>query len=94
MPRERLVVETDSPFLAPEGRRGKRNEPAYVRPVLERVAAVRGVDVDELETATDANAARLFGFGRAADLVTKRRGAAPRREGDASRRSQRSVGPS
>jgi len=62
VPLERLLVETDCPFLAPEGKRGKRNEPAYVRDVLEHVARTRGADFAELEAATDANAARLFGF--------------------------------
>lgn len=62
VPLDRLLVETDCPFLAPEGKRGKRNEPAYVRTVLEQVARTRDADVDEIEAATDANAARLFGL--------------------------------
>ncbi|MCB9914375.1 MAG: TatD family hydrolase [Planctomycetes bacterium] len=62
VPLDRLLVETDCPFLAPQGQRGKRNEPAHVRLVLEHVAAVRGIDVDELADVTSANAARLFGL--------------------------------
>ena len=62
VPTERLLVETDCPFLAPQGRRGKRNEPAFVRLVLEHLAEVRGTSFDELASATHANAARLFGL--------------------------------
>ena len=60
VPDERLLVETDSPFLAPQERRGKRNEPAYVARILERVAEVRGVDPVTLARVTSDNAARLF----------------------------------
>ena len=62
VPRDALLVETDCPYLAPQGKRGKRNEPAYVRDVLETVARVRGDDLRELAQATSANAARLFGL--------------------------------
>jgi TatD DNase family protein len=62
VPLERLLVETDSPFLAPQGRRGKRNEPAFAAEVLAAVARARGVPVAELAAATDANAVRLFGL--------------------------------
>jgi TatD DNase family protein len=60
VPQQRLLVETDCPYLAPEGRRGQRNEPAFVRTVLEKVAELRGAPLDELARATSANAARLF----------------------------------
>ncbi len=59
-PEDRLLVETDCPFLSPEGSRGKRNEPAHARTVLERIAQVRGVDSEHLARVTSANAARLF----------------------------------
>lgn len=62
VPEDRLLVETDCPFLAPQGRRGQRNEPAFVRHVLESVAETRGVSVDRLAERTSANAARLFGL--------------------------------
>lgn len=62
VPEERLLVETDSPFLAPQGLRGKRNEPAFVRHVLEQVAEMRCSEVDELARRTSDNAARLFGL--------------------------------
>jgi TatD DNase family protein len=61
-PLDRLLVETDGPYLAPVPHRGKRNEPAYVRQVAERIAAVRGMAVEELIAATAANAARVFRF--------------------------------
>ena len=62
VPLERLLVETDSPFLAPHPHRGKRNEPAYVHLVAERVAEIKGLPLDKVAAATTANAERLFGF--------------------------------
>jgi TatD DNase family protein len=62
VPEDRLLVETDCPFLAPQGERGRRNEPALVRRVLEVVAEVRGTSIDELARATSINAAELFGL--------------------------------
>ena len=61
-PLDRLLVETDGPYLAPVPHRGKRNEPAFVRQVAERIAAVRGLAVEEVVAATAANAARVFRF--------------------------------
>jgi TatD DNase family protein len=61
VPGDRLLVETDAPYLAPVPRRGKRNEPAFVRHTAERIALVRGVPVEELIEQTGANAARVFG---------------------------------
>ena len=60
VPSDRILFETDCPFLAPQGQRGTRNEPALVRNVLETVSAVRGVDLESLARASSANAARLF----------------------------------
>lgn len=62
VPLERLLVETDSPYLTPVPLRGKRNEPAYVRHVAERVAALRGVTLATLADATSKNACALFGI--------------------------------
>jgi len=62
VPADRLLVETDSPYLAPVPMRGKRNEPAYVRYVAEKVAELRGVPMDALTAQTDRNAERLFGL--------------------------------
>jgi TatD DNase family protein len=61
-PLDRIVVETDAPFLTPHPHRGKRNEPAFVRFVAEKIAEVRSVDVEEVERATTVTAARLFGW--------------------------------
>jgi TatD DNase family protein len=60
VPLERLLIETDSPFLAPVPHRGKRNEPANVVYVAETIAALRGVDVTAIGEAARANFARLF----------------------------------
>lgn len=60
LPDDRMLVETDSPYLAPIPYRGKRNEPAYVAKVVERLAAVRGVSAASIAEATDRNFDRLF----------------------------------
>ena len=62
VPAERYLVETDCPFLAPVPRRGKRNEPAYVRTVAERVAELRQESVEQVCATSTANALRLFGI--------------------------------
>jgi TatD DNase family protein len=59
-PVDRLLLETDGPYLAPVPHRGKRNEPAFVRHVAERIAAVRSMDVQELIQVTGDNARRVF----------------------------------
>jgi TatD DNase family protein len=61
-PLDRMVVETDSPFLTPVPHRGRPNEPAYVAHVADAIAAVKGVPADEVARATGENAARLFGW--------------------------------
>ncbi len=60
MPPDKILIETDCPYLTPVPYRGKRNEPAYVRFVLERVAGILGKPVEEAEALTDENARRLF----------------------------------
>ena len=60
VPEDRLVVETDCPFLPPQPHRGQRNEPAYVALTAARVAELRGADPDALAAAMTRNAARLF----------------------------------
>jgi TatD DNase family protein len=62
VPDDRVMVETDAPYLAPEPYRGKRNEPAYVRRTLEVLATLRGVEADRLAAITSENAQRLFGI--------------------------------
>jgi TatD DNase family protein len=57
---DRLLVETDAPFLAPQARRGRPNEPAYVVHTLATLAELRGVDARELEAQIDANARAAF----------------------------------
>ncbi|MBV7388625.1 YchF/TatD family DNA exonuclease [Pasteurellaceae bacterium TAE3-ERU1] len=61
VPLERLLVETDSPYLAPVPYRGKQNQPAYVREVCEYVATLKGVSTEQLAEVTTENFERLFG---------------------------------
>ena len=62
VPAERLLVETDSPYLAPQAVRGRRNEPAYVTHTLAALAEARAVGADDLADQIDANAAAVFGL--------------------------------
>lgn len=62
LPLDRLLVETDAPFLAPQGYRGKRNEPAWVPKVGETLAELHGIGIEELAATTTRNAQRLFRF--------------------------------
>jgi TatD DNase family protein len=61
LPLNRILVETDAPFLAPQPRRGKRNEPSYVTFVAEQIALLHDLSIEELSKITTANAHRLFG---------------------------------
>jgi TatD DNase family protein len=65
VPLERLLLETDAPYLAPEPFRGKRNEPAYVAYVAARLAEIRGLPVAAIERATSENFFRLFAKAQA-----------------------------
>ena len=62
VPLDRLLVETDAPYLTPQAHRKERNQPAYVVHTARFVAERRGIGYEELEQAVDANAARLFGW--------------------------------
>lgn len=62
MPLDRMLIETDGPFLTPVPHRGKRNEPAYIPLIAERLASLRQMTVEELAAVTTANAERLFGL--------------------------------
>ena len=64
VPLDRMLIETDSPYLAPVPHRGKRNEPAFVRHVAEEIARLRDVPVATIADATSRNFFNLFGIGR------------------------------
>ena len=60
LPLERLLIETDSPFLAPEPMRGKKNEPSFVRYTLKKLSELKDIDIQELDKITTDNFNRLF----------------------------------
>ena len=60
IPLERIVLETDCPFMAPEPFRGKRNDPGYLYRMAERLAEIRGIFVEEVQAVTTENAKRLY----------------------------------
>ena len=60
VPLDRLLIETDSPYLTPEPYRGRRNEPTNVRFVAEKIAALRGLSLEELAAATTRNALDVY----------------------------------
>lgn len=60
VPLDRLLLETDAPFLSPEPRRGRRNEPAHVVYIAEKLAEIHATDLEKIEKITEANAMRLF----------------------------------
>ncbi len=62
VPEDRILTETDSPYLTAHPFRGKRNDSSYMRYTLEKIAEIRGTDFEHIERITEANAKRLFGF--------------------------------
>jgi TatD DNase family protein len=69
VPLDRVLVETDSPYLVPKPQRAKRNEPLFVKHVAEKLAEVRGMTLEEIASITSANAARLFALGDMHEVV-------------------------
>lgn len=65
VPLERMLIETDSPYLAPAPFRGKMNQPGYVKHVAEHIAELRGISLEEIAAATTANFFRLFAHAKA-----------------------------
>jgi len=63
LPLERLLIETDSPFLTPVPQRGKRNEPAFVAYIADKIAEIHMTTHEQVAEITTVNAARLFGWG-------------------------------
>ena len=62
VPLDRLLIETDCPYLAPHPYRGKRNEPSYVKLVAEQIAEIKQLTIEEVSQATTENAKKLFGI--------------------------------
>ncbi|MBM7694791.1 TatD DNase family protein [Peribacillus deserti] len=62
IPLDKLLIETDCPYLAPHPNRGKRNEPAYVKLVAEQIAEIKGISLEEVAEATTLNARKIFGI--------------------------------
>jgi len=60
VPLDQLLIETDTPYLAPQSHRGKRNEPSYLTETVQFIADIKGVSLEELATTTTANAETLF----------------------------------
>ena len=63
LPLNRILVETDAPFLTPQSHRGSRNEPAFVAEIADKLAEIKGLDREAVISATGDNARRLFGIG-------------------------------
>lgn len=62
LPLDRILLETDAPYLTPAPHRGKRNEPAYVKFVAQKLAEIKGLSVEEVERVTTENARKLYGL--------------------------------
>jgi len=60
IPLEKIMLDSDSPFLAPQEFRGKRNEPMYVRYIARKIAEIKKISGEEVEKVTDLNASQFF----------------------------------
>ena len=67
VPLDKLVLETDSPYLTPVPYRGKENHPAYVKYVAEEIAKIRGISLEEVISQTTKNAERFFNIWKKKD---------------------------
>lgn len=63
LPLDRILLETDCPYLSPVPYRGKRNEPAYLPYVAEKIGEIKGVSLEEVAEITTANAIRVYNLG-------------------------------
>jgi len=64
VPLDRLVIETDSPYLAPQSQRGRLNEPSYIHETAKAIAEARGIPLEKVATFTQENAERFFSFSK------------------------------
>jgi TatD DNase family protein len=64
IPLDKIMLDSDSPFLAPQAWRGKRNEPSHIKYIADKIAEIKGISVLEIERATDENAIRFFGLDK------------------------------
>ena len=62
MPMEKLILETDAPYLAPVPHRGKRNEPSFIKNIVENLAELKNLPLEEIAEKTTRNAFELFGL--------------------------------
>lgn len=69
LPLERVLVETDSPYLVPKPLKARRNEPLFVKHTAEKLAEIRGMSFEDITAITSANAVRLFGLGEKNETV-------------------------
>lgn len=72
VPADRLLMETDCPYLAPEPHRGKRNWSGYLKYIIDKIAVIKGIDYNETERITSENARLLFGLDRFSDTACGR----------------------
>jgi TatD DNase family protein len=69
VPEDRLLIETDSPYLSPQSKRGKANEPAFIVETAEMIAKVRGISLEQIAKSTRENAYKFFSFSKHTRIV-------------------------